>query len=476
LTEAVVHFLSGDAGGPAIPTIQIAEQVEKVVRELGQPAIAHAYAQAAGQKPARHTEPAIQSPEATFAFSPSAAPEDVVRGCLKTYGLQAGFTRDLASAHQSGLIVLGGLNAPRRLASSVADAIDAQGGLDLGDAVADALAATGGAVVLDGPEWHLAQEERGSSLPWLLNLPRLADRDVLVNVNCKRPPAWAHQNVGPLFADAPPAGNEPAAVLRTLVEEMKPGRTERIAWRWHLNGQDFSSVPHGQLLQEVAQRALAGTAISFVFDRPRRSPALADGIDRNSPALLMEVGLDLPTLLGQPAVGGDLRTFLGKLPSLARMAVSAGGQRRKYLRQHGDLHTLARGFLIDRAQLLVRAIGLDRLTQAQTGHAIVESPVAMELALSVLRTLQAALAEAGRAAHLAVVLDGTEAARTTVDTPALTPKQHLAAAGTLHAVTGWGTALLPMPADAAAIVELLAFAWKRTDVASLRLRRVGTGS
>src|SRR5215831_11474875 len=47
LTDGVVHFLASE-GAAAVPsTAQIAETVEKVVRELGQPLLAQAFAECA---------------------------------------------------------------------------------------------------------------------------------------------------------------------------------------------------------------------------------------------------------------------------------------------------------------------------------------------------------------------------------------------------------------------------------------------
>ena len=59
--------------------------------------------------------------------------------------------------------------------------------------------------------------------------------------------------------------------------------------------------------------------MAFVFDRPRRVIALAEGIDRKHPALLLTVGLHLPHLAALPGVNADPVLFLQKLGSLARL-------------------------------------------------------------------------------------------------------------------------------------------------------------
>src|SRR5215468_5766443 len=50
LTDSILHFLSAEASGSAPTTAQIADLVVKVVRELGQPALAKAFADAQTRK------------------------------------------------------------------------------------------------------------------------------------------------------------------------------------------------------------------------------------------------------------------------------------------------------------------------------------------------------------------------------------------------------------------------------------------
>ena len=45
LADAVVHFLTAEGEGPTPSTAQVAELTAKVVRELGQPALAEAFAE-----------------------------------------------------------------------------------------------------------------------------------------------------------------------------------------------------------------------------------------------------------------------------------------------------------------------------------------------------------------------------------------------------------------------------------------------
>src|SRR5262245_45118524 len=95
LTDGIVHFLSAAVEGATPTTAQVRELVVKVVRELGQPALAEAFA--------RHTRPVVQRRTAeeqpAVATLPLAdSPADFVRSCLREYTLRQVFTRDLVSA------------------------------------------------------------------------------------------------------------------------------------------------------------------------------------------------------------------------------------------------------------------------------------------------------------------------------------------------------------------------------------------
>src|SRR5207253_8841179 len=114
------------------------------------------------------------------------------------------------------------------------------------------------------------------------------------------------------------------------------------------------------------------TALTFVFDRLRRPLLLAAGIDRQHPAVLLTVGLHLPRLAAQPGLTGDVALFLQKLGSLTRLAISAGVQKREYLRrlERAQPSALTTGFLLDRARLVVAPVGLDHVVKQMLGRGL----------------------------------------------------------------------------------------------------------
>src|SRR5262249_23027027 len=103
LTDGILHFLGGEIADAIPTTAQVAEVVVKVVRELGQPFLAQAFAEWATERsglPAyqRKKEGTGKKPELAVRFSPEDSPPAVVQACLRTYGLQATYSRDLIAA------------------------------------------------------------------------------------------------------------------------------------------------------------------------------------------------------------------------------------------------------------------------------------------------------------------------------------------------------------------------------------------
>ena len=490
LADAVVHFLAQTADDEAPTTAHIAELVIKVVRELGQPALAHTFAeQRQRRRPAPGPMPAQRLGQ--VAFSLHEGPQGVAQQCLRAYSLQAIFSPDLAAAQQEGLLVLGGLDSPATLAAAVVAGPAAA--RDLPGLWADlhaALHTTGQSLVLDSPEWLAAVYHGQIALDWfcrgLLAVPRLLGRAIVYNVHCLAPPAWARaREAGPLFpSETAPDEARHAAAFRSLLLARWPAEEVPGLRRldWHLAGPDLDAEPTPELRAAVSL-AVQGEEIAFVFDRPRRPVALAEGMDRQQPAVLQEVSLDLGAFLRRPGIDHDGARFVDKLPSLARMAVSAGAQKRKFLRRQTEGTGLARGFLLDRARLAVVPLGLDGVVRRLTGQGAAGSPLAMECARRIVATLAASLAEAGRLAHLEVGLDSPglgQLPRNAVDglnaaDATQTPHKQLHAAGKLHAIAGRGTARVCFPAEAEVsadeLFELLRYAWKRTELIRVRFRR-----
>ncbi len=479
LTDAVIHFLSADPAGPAPTTAHIAEQVVKVVRELGQPELAQVFAGAP-----RTDRPSAQA--VAFSFTTEESPAGVARRCLAAYGEQAVFARDLIAARDDGLLVLAGLDTPRQLARCVLEAMPATWA-----EVPEACAVAGQGLVIDGPEWREAEAAQSSAhavIGWLNALPALTRRHVVINLNAAQPPAWAHhRGSSPLFASEAPA-NLP--LLDTVLDEIPLAPAAGVRWDWHVQGRDFAEGPHRDRLRRLARHALDGRPVAFVFDRPRRAVALAEGMDRHRPAVLVEVGLDLAAFAQRPGIVGSVTVLRDKLPSLARMAVSAGAQKRKYLRRHAGGTPLERGFLLDRARLAVVPLGLPAVVRGLTGHSAAADRSALELARGLLERLSEGLQEAGRAAHLEVVLDspgpgfaaapgadGSTAAALGGADEAVPPERQVAAAGVLHAVAGRGTAHVCWPGDLGptpdGVLALLSFAWRRTEVLRMIVQRPG---
>jgi len=535
LTDGILHFLAREHGSAIPTTAQIAELAATVVRELGQASLAQAYAEGNRHR-LRHTGPPSPRPAAagttgttqvagsrmSFEFSLADSPEAVRQACLREYGLRAMFGRDLAAAHHDGLLTLSGLESAQQLAGCVFDPAG-RGSLTssktgptppsgrsgvLVQALLHTRRLAGNFLAIDGPEYALtpfasARDLAKNSGELLAGL-EAADLLAVINLNAAQPPAWAEeQPEGPLFAEP---RRSPSAHLHeyrgVLLEQLlRPPASSRVRFDWHLTEHDFSGEGAGARLARLARLAL-DSALSFVFDRPGRPVALAEGLDRRCPGALQVVGLHLPRLLDMPGVRGAPEAFLQKIASLARMAVSAGAQKREYLRRHDrGREQLAREFLLDRARLVVVPIGLDAAVRGLAGQGIAAGAKGLEMGQQIVASLLANLRQAAVPANLDVVVDGTCASRAAADRgfaladadsvgwaaleqvagltpwdPSATPRDQLRAAGALHGVAEAGTAAVLLPPQATPeideLLDLLAFACKQTEIVRLRFLRV----
>jgi hypothetical protein len=466
LTDSILHFLAAEASGTTPTTTQVADLVVKVVRELGQPALARAFADAQGKKIENKTRRGPdKTTEVPSSLGPSAGSQSVglartqlahwveearsphqltwlaAQACLRDYSLRDVFARDVAAVHAEGLLWLTGLETPLELAGSVVVHPEAAS-LGVVEYLAEARQLAGSLLAWDGPEYRLARLGSGTQgtddFCRALELGlRLSCLQAVINLNSATPPPWAEDlAVGPLFAGYRQAleAEQLAHLAEDLLEQLLSSgpRAERIRIDWHLGPRDFMSEAANRLLR-LARRVLAGTPLAFVFERPRRPIPLAEGVDRHHPAVLMTVGLNLPRLVEQ--IGSPEPTlFLQKLGSLARLALSAAVQKRDFLRRHSR-PALTSGFLLDRARLVVAPMGLEAVTHKLLGRGLCSGGSALEFAQQVIRRLQNVLRQDGQACLLETCVDSPPGYRpAAVDSTTETAN---ASASPLPRGTGW---------------------------------------
>jgi hypothetical protein len=308
----------------------------------------------------------------------------------------------------------------------------------------------------------------------------------VVNLNSTPPPTgMEHLKSAPLFeALQEPLAPEKLAETADLLA-LHLAREEMVRIDWHLAEGDFA-LPLRSRLEGMVQRALSGAAIGFVFDRPKRAVALAEGIDRRHSESLMAVGLNLPRLAAQPGTDGDPDRFITRLASLARLALSAARQKRAYLRrQRPGGAVVAEGFRPDRARLMVVPVGLDHVIQSFTGKGLSGSGASAELGKRILHRLRDVLQADQRGVPTTACLDGpfshhlasgpapgsAQVAGLTSWDAALAVKAQGRAAGPLHSLAEGGTLALFLPAGASAadMAGYLEMTWRQTDVTRVRL-------
>ncbi len=501
LTDGILHFLAAEAEGGLLTTAQVVEVVGKVVRELGHPALAQAYAQFARQRVEERIQPTSSAeevgvpwPEVRRAVESGLSRGEMSRrlagAALRTFSLGSLFTPDLATAHRDGLLLLGNLETPFALAAAVVTPTAAP----LAEQIVQAGESVGACAALDAPEYVLAG---ASDSEWMRYARELrlgleaAGMNAVVNLNSAVPPGWAGSLAeGPLFGDrqAPGDAEKRAAVCDALLELLLTPRTASTELRvdWHLGERDFLPDAAARL-PRVVRRALEGRPVAFVFDRPRRSAALAEGLDRQNPAALLTVGLHLPTLAEQRQVRDDPAEFLQKLGSLVRMALSAGSQKREFLRRQAAARPdLAQGFRLDRARLVLVPMGLDFMARRMAKCGLAQGDAGADFGRAVLHRIREVVRLDSQSRHLGACLDGPAcfpecglggvAGLTAWDADAPW-KEQLRAGGLLHSLSGLGTAAVVLSAEKPPTVEdavgLLHHAWRKTEVVRFRFVRAG---
>src|SRR5262249_1518173 len=102
------------------------------------------------------------------------------------------------------------------------------------------------------------------------------------------------------------------------------------------------------------------------------------------------------------------KRLLQKLASLVRLALSAGVQKRDFLRRHASERSeLRRSFLLDRGRLVIAPMGLENAVQRVLGQALYGASQAQDYARRLVERLRDVVNEDGRSRHLDVVLDSS---------------------------------------------------------------------
>lgn len=402
LTDGVLHFLEQEDLGETASAERIDDIVIKVLTQFGQADLARAFR----DRPPRSV-PAAES--LTVACQSTDAPDVVAGRAVAAFARKFVFAPDIAAAHEQGLIRLGGLESPHRLDAMVVEAVAADSPDPFDDAwslVERHAPLVGRELIIDSPDWALVDAER--LIRFLHGLRRAATahgRHAIVHANISEPPASARSLVdGPLFPD------RRRDASATSLETLSAAGLDVV---WHVRASEpvsFAPAP----------------AWSVHFDRS--SPiAFSGGLTRRRPAIMLDVGLHLPLLLNRPDVACQAERFLEKLPSLSRLAVAAGGQKRDYLRRLGA--EVQREFLLERAALRLTPLGLGEVLQQLLG---VRSPVSKPSRLLTRRILEA----------MAAPLD-VERRRTGLDLVLAGPPEPIACASeSLHERLGeWDEAL-----------------------------------
>ena len=414
LADSVVHFLCLDDLPDPLPSTRIAETVIKVVHELGQPGLAWRFDLSGRER--RRLEPAPSGRALPGPLSPadqidlvdwigSLTGPDLDRQCgqrlLEHVAGPAIYPRHLWAAHQEGLLRLGGLSHPNRLAEWTTRLAP----VDVLGLVARSARLVGRRLDLEAVDVELA----------LADLPLEAVDDVVrqaahaadafgleLALHLQSPaPAWSQLAVGPLFppelftaaeAAGGPAAHRPwrEAVLSACTSLAPPLRPPTIVWHWQGTEPDAES-------DLVAGAWARGTPVEVVFQRTRGPKLVLPD------AVLADLTLDLAVLRERQPQRFDLEGFIGKVRSLARLALSAAQAHRHFLKQTA---TPWPAFLLEQAGVRLRVEGWPALVPEVARDLGTTSHEEAELLLhqALARHLQPMLQAEGRTQALVAVV------------------------------------------------------------------------
>jgi hypothetical protein len=527
LADGVLHFLSGEVDGGIPTTAQVGDTVIKVIRELGQPALAQTYASCRGRlkqvvgrpessgvsRSAPILEQAavrlgpLRSQLASWArsdHSPAALIWNAGKSCLAEYAAEEVYSRDLLAAQKEGWLTLAAPEASFEL-ESVVCRLSGPAHMGVAAEVLSARRLAGSFLAIDGLEHAVIREgppPENVAARFVEEL-RLglaaAGLTAIVNLNRADPELDVRSQAGSLYARPDSADEQVGSLSGAILEQASTEENGSIRIVWHIGDHALTPGNERQLLDPI-RRVRHGTPLTFAFDRPGAPTYLGEGMDLDHPAVILSVALHLPRLAREKRYIGASAGILERLGSLARLAISAARQKREFLRRHSPRRDLlSRGFLLDRARLVVVPVGLDAVVRESIGEGISKDSSAQKLGVQILERLWQALRDEGKSLNLNVCLDSApdfrctggidapaveldsmdprEAAGVTTWDPDAPPLTQIRAAGALHAVVRSGTAAVltperePPPVDD--LVELLRYALEETKIQRLRFVRLG---
>jgi hypothetical protein len=408
------------------------------------------------------------------------------------------FTRDIAAAHEEGLITLTGLETPFEIQGGVLAPVEIG---RLVETIEECRSNIGQFIAVDGPEFTDQTNSATSTANWVREFCiglRATGLRAVVNLNSSIPPSWAQSlATGPLFAEktASSIHEGDGRPADWLLDQILAEKRSFARIHWHLGERDFLPT-NSKRIHILTRLILEGSLLTLAFDRPGQPISLAEGLDRRHSALLVTVGLHLPRLAQQPGVRTAPYAFLHKLGTLTRLAIIAAIQKRRFLTRYRPRQP---AFLVDRARLAVVPVGLEAVTRIYTGQGILPGSPGADFAGRIVRRLHEILQEEEPLNNLIACLDSppmTESrpefrsplgawepeampaqgldqkAGLTTWNEAISIREQIQAAGLLQAPSRAGTAWVLLPKDNSCNPEelgnILRFAWKETGVGRIR--------
>ncbi|MSR30555.1 MAG: hypothetical protein EXR99_03525 [Gemmataceae bacterium] len=415
LTDGVVFTLASENPGATLKLDFLVQAVTNSLRNFGHSELSATYNKIAFN-PSERSE---SWDEESVLFKKTAKGQKSLSEVSRQKMLHSVFTPDISGAIQDGWIQMAGLTFPDGLLSATWTDGDWLGlALHQPDSLGPTIRALAARnILLDSPEIHA--QHLGLTDPGKISLvlQRLEAAFLsegvsgILHLNNPRQPGWFRFLVqGPLFSQTKrdDQGKDPLKTANAFLRAWISLNPSALRLHWHRGERELADT--GKILSQLAR---SGRPWAFSSTKNLTISWLSKGVTQEQPAVLDKVYLRLDRLAKACRRKGILDKFPERLPSLIRLGISAGNQKRAFLRRLENHRrgnetpgaSLGAGFQLEKARLVIAPRGLPELLDCQFPGAEPNDEKVLQLARVVLKEIRQTLLREDPKSTGSLVLD-----------------------------------------------------------------------
>lgn len=394
LTESILHFLSLENSDGTIDKNRLADLIESVLRELGNARVARQL------RLRRFPSDKNKSSKAKFLqinVHASALPQSFVAEAKKQYALLTVFSADVVSAVKAGYLLINQMESFDRLHSQVLGHTAAP---TIGQSVQHINHVSGLTFfnLLDHAKCFRNREEFNPYVETLLACTQLLETQLVTYFPTSGHSDEFNAKEEDLFSDAGKTDcnwtgeRDGYDLLRHLLRNARSNQKVCLQLEPNASIKDLNLDDIGNL-----RPSFLGLQWRYGGDNRKKNRWFYPGLSANSRHCLGKVTLDLKKLFCDEQPMADLERYRVRVRSLAKLAVSAMIQKRRFLyklaESDSEKYPFQKNFLLPRASIIVECQGLEEIiAQLQTTTAVRSGDATVQ-AKRILQTLKESLDE-----------------------------------------------------------------------------------